>query len=260
MDKNLPCGRLVHLQVEGDLNGAEMMPLSGGIPGRRQHLVERKVLLVVLRKKVPVPGRRAISGDTAFVARVLHRRERIAEPAEKRGARHLAELRFGVVQIVDVDAGDAEIAAAAVDLVREEPRRQRVAAGDDVLGIEEPGPHEGLEQVAPHVVGSRAVEGQISALAAEDDLVAADAALAESDADGALAALIAVVDRGVDDVDAEVQRFSHRGRVQRVGRGVIATQVGADPQGGQLQSVEGLAKMPGSCACSWRRRTPSCRS
>src|SRR5207302_10644094 len=121
---------------------------------------------------VAVPGRGAVAADSAVGAGALQRLECNAEPAQEFGARHFAELRLGIVQVVDVDALDTEIAAAAVDLVLEEARRQRVAAGDDVADLQNAAAEERLLDVRTRVVRAPAVEGEVAALGAEQEPVA----------------------------------------------------------------------------------------
>jgi len=125
-----------------------------------------------------------------------------------------------------------------------------VAAGDDLLGGEDAGPQEGLLEVPAHVRGAAALERQVAALGAEDDLVAGEAALAQGRPHRALAALISVVDGGVDDVDAELQRAADGIGVERVGLGVVAAEVGADAQRRDAQSAQRLAEVTfGRAAC-----------
>ncbi len=110
------------------------------------------------------------------------------------------------MDVVDVDALDPEVAPAAVDLIGEVARRHRVTARDDVVGLEDAGPEEVVLHVPARIVRAGAVEGEVSALGAEHDPVPRLSALADGGSHGALAALVAVVDGGVDHVDAELER------------------------------------------------------
>jgi len=112
-------GGLVHLQIERQLDGAKPVLLAGDVPGRREHLRERQILLIIGLQPVAVPGGRAVAADPAFVAGALERLEGQAQAPEEFGAWHLAELRLRIMDVVDVDAPDPQVPAAAVDLVGE---------------------------------------------------------------------------------------------------------------------------------------------
>src|SRR5207245_4554978 len=219
------------------------------------------VLLVVGFDPVAIPGRGPVPADAPVGTRALQRLECNAEPAQEFGARHFAELRLGIVQVVDVDALDTELAGAAVDLVLEKAWRQRVAAGDDVVGLQNAAAEERLLDVRTRVVRAPAVEGEVAALGAEQDPVALLPAFAQVRPHGALAALIAIVDRRVDDVQAELERAADGRGIERVGLRIVAAQIRADAEGGQPEAFR-LAEMPwrrGRCLAE-PRRAFGCRS
>src|SRR5260370_1014614 len=119
-----------------------MMPPPRAAGGARlsrcgQHFGEREMLFLVSRQAIALPRGGAVAGDAPLAAGALERLEGGAQPPPELGPGHLAELRLGVVQVVEVDARDAKVAPAALDLVVEEARGQRVAAGDDLVGAQD---------------------------------------------------------------------------------------------------------------------------
>ena len=58
------------------------------------------------------------------------------------------ELLLGIVQVVEIDRLDAEVDAAARDLIGEKGRGEAVSAGDDLFGAHDPR----LEILALHVL------------------------------------------------------------------------------------------------------------
>ena len=100
-----------------------------------------------------------------------------------------AELRLGIVQVEDVDGVDAQIGAAAVDLVGQEIGRHGMHAAHHIFGLQEVGDGAGSEEAG---------------LGADHDLVALQ--LAQSRADARVRPLVPVVDGGVEEVDAAARR------------------------------------------------------
>src|SRR5690606_18978964 len=148
------------------------------------------------------------------------------------------ELRLRVVQVVHVDALHAEVRAAALDLRAQEGRREAVIASDQLLRPAQARLDEALAyvlRVRPRRAGRCAVERDVAALGADDDLVAHGDPLldgeAERAAERALAALAAVVDRGVQQVHAAGQARERRGLVALVVLRVALAQVGAQADG-----------------------------
>ena len=148
-----------------------------------------------------VPRRHAVVLNFSLGGCRFQIHKSVAHTLEKIGAGDVAELRFRIVQVVDVDAIDAEIAEAAGELIFEKARSHAVAAGDDVVGTEDARLDVFAVEIIVGIAGHFAVGRQVAALGAEDEFVAGEAALGEffqRGADVALAALEAVVDRGVD--------------------------------------------------------------
>ena len=125
----------------------------------------------------------------------------------KVGLVHRAELGLRVVDVVDVDGLDAQVGAAPVELVGEEARGDAVAVAHDLVGLDDPGLHVG----AP----ARDAAASEPALGRDQHVLARDPDLprqrAQHRAHVALAALVAIVDRGVHHVEPQLERAPHRG-------------------------------------------------
>src|SRR5208282_6892697 len=152
-----------------------------------------------------IPGRHAVELNFASVGGGLEKNERITHAFEKIGARDFGELRFGIVQVVDVDALELEIAQAARHLIFEEARSHTVAAGDEVLWSEDAGLDVFVKKIFGGFLGHRAVGSQVAPFGADDEFFAGKTfcgELLDGCADAAFAALEAVIDGGVDEVNA----------------------------------------------------------
>ena len=109
--------RLHHAEIERKLDEAEVMLRAARLRGDS-----------AMRGRLSASFLRNPSQVAAPYQRILPRVHQSLEPRESaRGcassnslARAEAELRFGIVQVEDVDRVDAQIGAAAVDLVRRE--------------------------------------------------------------------------------------------------------------------------------------------
>ena len=142
------------------------------------------------------------------------------------------------MQIVEVDRFDAEVGAAACQLVRDESGREAVTPGDDLVRAHDAG----VDVLAAHVFlvlltrrGGRAVERDVPALGAHHELVArrslhSDGAR-ERLPEGALGALAAIVDRGVEKVDPGRDRVVRGVGVADVVRLVALAEVAAEADG-----------------------------
>src|SRR5204862_207799 len=93
-------------------------------------------------------------------------------------AGNAAELRLGVVHVIDVDGRETQVAEASPELVLEIARRHRVPAAHHILGLEDAGAHVGVAHVLAGIDRHAAVEGNVPALGAHDHLLARAAALA----------------------------------------------------------------------------------
>ena len=149
------------------------------------------------------------------------------------------------MHVVDIDGFDIEIAQTAIELVEQIFRRYAVAAADDIGGAGEAGLDKSVLDVLARFLGRRAVIGYEAAFGGDDDLVAVETLAAEffeRRADGAFAALEAVVDGAVEDVAAGADRRDDGLVILLIGGVVIVPQVGAEANGRQPK-ILGLAKM-----------------
>src|SRR5258706_1353495 len=97
-----------------------------------------------------------------------------------------------------------------------------------------------VEEILVWIGWHGAVRRQITSFGAEDKFVAKDAPggeLLDGRADGTLAALEAVVDRGVDEVDAVLRGGDDCFRVGAVSAGIRLAQISSDADGGDHQIV-----------------------
>src|SRR5208282_769370 len=119
-----------------------------------------------------VPRGKAIRADLSFSDGRFEKLERFADPAAEFVHGNFAHLRFRVVQVKDVHAFDAEIRQAAVELVGQVARRHAMAAGCDLLRLENSGLDEFARKIFACVVRHYAVGSQETGLRAENDLLA----------------------------------------------------------------------------------------
>ena len=184
------------------------------------------------RDPVAGPGGGAVAADRAVGAGALQLGERLAHPEQEALARDLLELHLGIVEVVDVDGPQAEVAPALLDLLAQVPGSERMAAGDDVRPRHEAGVDEGLLDVRARIRRPGPVERQEAGLAGDHHLLAPRHAplhrLDQPAPDRALAALVAVVGCGVDHVQAGLESPDHRRLVGEVGRLVGRAEVSAD--------------------------------
>ena len=117
-----------------------------------------------------------------------------------------------------------------------------MAAGDQIVAAEDPRFDPGLLDVGAKIARPAAVERQVTAFGGDHDLLAPHAAfghrLAQGRANRALAALAAIIDRGIDDVQAALERMHHRRLIARVVRVVVVAEVGPDSDGREGQAPE----------------------
>ena len=187
-----------------------------------------------------VPGGHAVELDFSGLHHRFEKNECVADAFVKIGARDFAELRFGIVEVVDVDAIDAEIVEAAADLIFEEARRYAVAAADDVVGSEDAGLDVFAIEVVVGIGRHCAVGREVAAFGAEDEFFAGESLLEQvfdGGADAALAALEAIVDGAVDDVDAAFDGAGDAGGVGLIGFVGGRAEIGADADGREDEAL-----------------------
>ena len=233
--------RLGHGEVVGQLDHLEVMPRARDRFRLAHELGERQVIARLGRLAEAVPRGDAVAADAPCGDLLLEQLEGGADAAQELRARHGGELTLGVVDVVDVDRLEPEVREAPPELVLQVARRHGVSA-DHVLGAEDPGADVGVAHVGRGVGRDAAVERDVPALRAHHDLLAWEAALpgegGERLAEHPLAALRAVVDRGVEEVAAEVGRVDDRRAGPPVGLVVLLAEVGAEADRGDEEAVE----------------------
>src|SRR4051812_12924040 len=100
-------------------------------------LCEREMIGRVGRAAEAVPRGDAVAGDASGGDLLLEQLEGRADAGPELRPRHAPELRLRVVDVVQVDARDAEVPEAPADLVGEEAGRHRVRAARDLLRLQD---------------------------------------------------------------------------------------------------------------------------
>ena len=125
--------RLVEREVHGQLHRAKVVVVASRIARARHEHLETQVSARVGRRAQPVPCCAAVAGDLAHAAPLLEQLERAGDALPQLALVHRVQLLFRVVQVVEIDGLDAEVGAAARELVGDERRREAVAARDDLV-------------------------------------------------------------------------------------------------------------------------------
>src|SRR5439155_12080000 len=196
-----------HAQVEGKLDESEMVfrPAFFGADFRELWQAERALL------EKAIPGGDAIAADPELFHQPLQTGEGPPDAALKHVARHEAELGFRVVEIEHVDGVHAQVGPAALDLIGQKLRRYAMHAARDLVLLEN------------HWHGARYQE---PGLGADHNLIPLEPL--QRGADATLGTLVAVVDGGVEEIDAAFAGCDQGVRVGPVGSLVVTTQVSAD--------------------------------
>ena len=143
------------------------------------------------------------------------------------------------MEIVEIDRREAQILAAPVERSVEELGRQGMTTGDEI-------------------VRRRRARGHEASFGGNEDLATSPAAVGGGARDGApdrpLAPLSPIVDRGVENVDPAAE--SDRGGFleTRVGFVVFGTEVAAEADRREGESIAHLAEMAGSGCDAFRER------
>ncbi len=192
-----------------------------------------------------IPRGHSVELNFAGVGGGLEIDEGIAHALEKIRGGDFTELRFRIVQVIDVDAIDLQVAEAAAKLILEKARRHAVAARDDVFGGEHAGLKVLAEKIFVGILGHGAVWSQVAALGANHELVARKSfccKLFDGRTDVALAALKTVVNGCVDKIDAAFGCRDDRCGVTRIDLRIGLAEIGADSERRHHQPV-GFAKV-----------------
>ena len=162
-------------------------------------------------------------------------------------------------QVILGDGTGKPASIRIVDAEAEKARRETMAAGDDLLLTQ----HFRREKLAfqegsirlPRQ-GGRAVERDVPAFGADDQLLAPHRGVAEQSlnrrSERTLRPLVPIVDRGIDQIDAGRDGGAHRALVRRVVR--FRTLAGVDPNSdrGDVEALEGSIEPIGEAV----RETP----
>ena len=133
------------------------------------------------------------------------------------------------MEVVEIDRFEAEVRQRAVELVVDERRLEAVPSEHEVVGVDGPGVDVLLADVPAGVGRPFAVEGDEPALGGDENCLAVDVGRLQRLPDDALAALVAVVDCGVEDVDPGLECRDDRPAVRLVGLVRRLPKVGAQP-------------------------------
>src|SRR6185369_3270525 len=152
--------------------------------------------------------------------------------------------------VVDVEGLETEVGATAIELVAQVARRHAVRA-HHVAGLDDAGAYVGRLEIRAGIARDLGVERQEPPLGRHHDRRAVEAAAnggRQRGADRPLAALVAIVHRRVEHVDAALEGARDRLLVERVGGRVLAAQIGTDADGGCPRATRQLAELLGGNA------------
>jgi len=170
---------LGHGEIERQLDEAEVVRIAGDFTSDRDHFVEGQISAGRIVFAESVPGGDAVGGDFLLRYGGFEESERATDAAAKFLARDFAELRFGIVEIKDVDAGEAEIAAAAFELIGEIFRGHAVAARGDLFGTHDAGLDVFAGEVFVDVLGHVRIWSEKAGFCADDEFFARETTLSE---------------------------------------------------------------------------------
>jgi len=126
--------RFVEREVDGELHGVKVVIGARYFPrGFHEHR-EAQVPALARWRAETVPRRASVAADLAGGAARFEQLEGRAQAPLKLRIIDSVELLLGVVQIVEIDRFDAEVCAAARELIGEEGGSEAVSAGDYVVG------------------------------------------------------------------------------------------------------------------------------
>ncbi len=144
--------------------------------------------------------------ERARIAERLEQGERLLEPLAELLPTHDRDLGVGgVVRVEEVDGREAEVRSASLELVGKIRAAHRVRPVDDVVGVEDPRADQLLVDPAVDRDLRLRVWGEVPNLRGHEHLVPGELALlgevSDRSTEAALGTLVAVVERGVQDVD-----------------------------------------------------------
>src|ERR1043165_1502446 len=131
----------------------------------------------ILRRAKTVPRRDAIVAQLARAAVLFETFKRALQTMIELRIRNILQLRLGIVNVINVDCGDAEIFQRLIELVFEVSGRHAMTTADEVVERGDAGLDEGFVDILVGIARRRAVERQVAALRADHQLVAREAVL-----------------------------------------------------------------------------------
>ena len=173
------------------------------------------------------------------------------------------------MQVIDVNRIHPEILETARELIFQVARRHRVAPRSNVLRVEHAFLNVLIEEILVGLRGHFAVGREIASFGADNDFVPRETApgeLGKRVPNAAFAALEAVVDRGIYEVDSAFHRGDYSFRVCGIGGRVGIAEVRADAERGNREASadsgqfpemsirRALGESPGVTARPFRRR------
>lgn len=218
-------------------------PPPRGLARQRLGLDQGDVAFLAGLDPEGVPRRNAVGADSAFVGRRFQHTESFAQAMAERVGIDGANLRFRIVNVINVQRIDAEIDARTVQLAGQVDRMHAMAVGDEI-----PLRDAALTDVTRlEPLGTGWVR-QVTALGTDDEFLALDRVLFlgahERAADAFFGAFETVIDRRIDDVDAGGERLFHGGFHQGIGRVVRLAQIRAETDRRPQHAVR-IVKVPG---------------
>src|SRR5258708_30580497 len=136
------------------------------------------ILASLRRNAEPIPGSHSIHSDLTLGDTLLQSFKSRAQPRVKLFAPDEAKLRFGIVNVVNIDARQPHISQRLFQLIFQIGRGHAVAPTDDIFEARDAALDECLLDVTSYVSRRRAVEWQISAFGADHDFISRDASIA----------------------------------------------------------------------------------
>ena len=132
-----------------------MMVRAGHLGGQLHQIFQAQVIGSNVRAAQTFPGRHAIAADAARSATSSSSRAKAScMRLRKVAAVHEGQLRLGVMDVVDVQRVQAQVAQAPDDLLAQVARRDAVNAAGEVLGLDDTRGHEVLVDVVHRVGGA----------------------------------------------------------------------------------------------------------
>ena len=209
-----------------------------------EQLEERQVTAFGVGHQEAAPGGKAPGPDPAQRDGLLQGLDGFDQRAPKVVGPLRGELELGILDAVDVDRLQPQVAAAALDLVLEERAVHAVLAVHQRVRVDQARVDVGRVQVALRLAPRAreiGVDRQVAALADHADLVALHAPFGDRPPQGRaqrpLAGLRAIGERGVEHVDTALERAADGGAIGQVVDAADRTHARAQPQRRQREQV-----------------------